>query len=628
MFVKNYSQPPQIQANKIQAGHTAKAGKSDLTYPVYRKSCRVGSDHQAHVLPHDAQASPSLSPTTEADPSVASPASSPPSPVPEEETAPLPASAIDLEAVVSSAEYLEFERRAKEVLLFPGAVTRYLKSPRAHPKTSIDAPKSATAVVMGHLDLVCCVSRLPPCADLPTRYVIFDGSTHHCCEAHDLAQPYPDHFHFPTLFGEQEGDVVRSLHTLETQLQLVISSQYSAPQLRALNIFFSSWTKFGGDLQSSYHCSAELRSLISFRELVSLYYRHLPYLSRNEGFGLTERIKALYSCAFALQGVSPQCCQQESAVASGDGGGDGCSELGSWGSDEETRDVFFPHKGTKFFSSSGADDAKTSSAAHLQNRKRVEQVDIETGEVIQSYESGATAGRATGIEARAISKCCHGKSRSVGGFIWRFQDSDAMHRQRPSASTGGGTQRLPERVRTSHYPARQVQALDLLTGDVLTTHSSIAAASLATGTSSSAVWKCCIGVQAEAGGFKWRFNDQSNASPAPLKVNTPHLTSVADQRMDESDESDEEAFRPSIFERTGPKQVEQLDLDTGEVISVYPSGVAAGRSVGIGQKSISDCCHGRRAAAGGFGWRFLLDHTGTCTSPLLLSLFSCCSLPC
>jgi hypothetical protein len=50
--------------------------------------------------------------------------------------------------------------------------------------------------------------------------------------------------------------------------------------------------------------------------------------------------------------------------------------------------------------------------------------------------------------------------------------------------------------------------------------------------------------------------------------------------------------------------VEQLDALTGEVLHIYPSGVSAGRAVGIGQKAISDCCHGRRQTSGGFKWRF------------------------
>lgn len=72
----------------------------------------------------------------------------------------------------------------------------------------------------------------------------------------------------------------------------------------------------------------------------------------------------------------------------------------------------------------------------------------------------------------------------------------------------------------------------------------------------------------------------------------------------DEDSSEGEYHATSIFERTGPKQVEQIDPESGKVLNVFPSGVAAGRAVGIGQKPISDCCHGRRLTAGGYRWRF------------------------
>ena len=75
---------------------------------------------------------------------------------------------------------------------------------------------------------------------------------------------------------------------------------------------------------------------------------------------------------------------------------------------------------------------------------------------------------------------------------------------------------------------------------------------------------------------------------------------------------DEDEFIPlSIFERTGPKQVEQIEMETGEIVNIYPSCIAASRAIGIGQRLISECCHGRRYHVGGFKWKF---HQLTSTS--------------
>lgn len=150
-------------------------------------------------------------------------------------------------------------------------------------------------------------------------------------------------------------------------------------------------------------------------------------------------------------------------------------------------------------------------------------------------------------------------------------------------------------------PVREVQAINISTGEVVTTHSSIAAAALATGLTTSSIWKCCIGVDSSAGGFKWKFLD----SDEPSSAKEAKKNSQDDSPVEEEDFSNDETFHPSsIFERTGPKQVEQIDIDTGKILNIFPSGVAAGRAVGVAQKAISDCCHGRRLTVGGYRWRF------------------------
>lgn len=73
-------------------------------------------------------------------------------------------------------------------------------------------------------------------------------------------------------------------------------------------------------------------------------------------------------------------------------------------------------------------------------------------------------------------------------------------------------ERKKPRSNAPSCPIREVQALDENTGDVVATHSSIASAALATGLSTSSIWKCCIGVDSVAGGFKWKFRDSDAPS--------------------------------------------------------------------------------------------------------------------
>lgn len=53
--------------------------------------------------------------------------------------------------------------------------------------------------------------------------------------------------------------------------------------------------------------------------------------------------------------------------------------------------------------------------------KQVEAVDKITGRVIFTFPSTAEAGR-QGFVLSSVSKCCNGKLKSHGGFIWRYKE--------------------------------------------------------------------------------------------------------------------------------------------------------------------------------------------------------------
>mmetsp|Transcript_14600 Transcript_14600/g.22006 ORF Transcript_14600/g.22006 Transcript_14600/m.22006 type:complete len:970 (+) Transcript_14600:113-3022(+) len=55
----------------------------------------------------------------------------------------------------------------------------------------------------------------------------------------------------------------------------------------------------------------------------------------------------------------------------------------------------------------------------------------------------------------------------------------------------------------------------------------------------------------------------------------------------------------------GRREVEQIDLETGKVIAIYPSGVAAAAKIGGSQSSVSACCRGKTKQYGGYRWRFV-----------------------
>ena len=52
--------------------------------------------------------------------------------------------------------------------------------------------------------------------------------------------------------------------------------------------------------------------------------------------------------------------------------------------------------------------------------KKVQMFDKSTGELLATFPSLAEANRITGINQGNISKCCLGKYKSAGGYIWRY----------------------------------------------------------------------------------------------------------------------------------------------------------------------------------------------------------------
>ena len=52
--------------------------------------------------------------------------------------------------------------------------------------------------------------------------------------------------------------------------------------------------------------------------------------------------------------------------------------------------------------------------------KSVQMFDKQTGELLSTFPSTIEAWRITGINHGHISKCCNGKLKSAGGYVWRY----------------------------------------------------------------------------------------------------------------------------------------------------------------------------------------------------------------
>lgn len=59
------------------------------------------------------------------------------------------------------------------------------------------------------------------------------------------------------------------------------------------------------------------------------------------------------------------------------------------------------------------------------------------------------------------------------------------------------------------------------------------------------------------------------------------------------------------------KPVYQIDLDTGEIIHVWPSASFAAKWLHINDRHIREAAAGKRKSAGGFGWKYVDDSETT-----------------
>lgn len=57
-------------------------------------------------------------------------------------------------------------------------------------------------------------------------------------------------------------------------------------------------------------------------------------------------------------------------------------------------------------------------------RRKVEQIDLETGEVINTFDTISAAARALNIDSSCISKVCKGKRNKTGGYKWRYVEEE------------------------------------------------------------------------------------------------------------------------------------------------------------------------------------------------------------
>lgn len=137
-------------------------------------------------------------------------------------------------------------------------------------------------------------------------------------------------------------------------------------------------------------------------------------------------------------------------------------------------------------------------SARKKLEKPVQQINPQTGEIIEQFDSISAAERLTG--ASNVGMCCSGKIGSAGGFLWKYVDESHMKKGRWCDDSRF---KMRERLVRHRHKDRAVLQIDPKTGIILNEFPSIRAAETASGATN--VSGVCRGIRKQSGGFSWRY---------------------------------------------------------------------------------------------------------------------------
>ena len=193
------------------------------------------------------------------------------------------------------------------------------------------------------------------------------------------------------------------------------------------------------------------------------------------------------------------------------------------------------------------------------------------GVFIKKYNSFAEAANDNNLSMTAISNCCRNKTKSSGGFIWRY-GNDTLTDSHLKWCNNKNTDRTSLRKMVTQYSKN---------GEFIKEYNSINIASLETDIKYSNISACCLGKLKTAGGYIWRYSDE---------------------------ELTKEYLRWCNYDlkQNNCVKVLQYSID-GNLIAEYNSILLAAESVGCRGCNIVSCCKGRTKSCHGYIWRYAND---------------------
>lgn len=124
--------------------------------------------------------------------------------------------------------------------------------------------------------------------------------------------------------------------------------------------------------------------------------------------------------------------------------------------------------------------------SHEKYKREVNQIDISSNEVINTYESVSEAARKIGADNSTMSKIC-AKSATFKGYKWEYTGNEYTKKD---------------------FSSRRVCQIDLKTNKVINIFPSISEAARSVSGDSSYLSKVCRGIYKSSKGYGWKYYDK------------------------------------------------------------------------------------------------------------------------
>lgn len=282
---------------------------------------------------------------------------------------------------------------------------------------------------------------------------------------------------------------------------------------------------------------------------------------------------------------------------------------------------YFQYPYTGYNMTRGGEDLRINherlSKGYRKESKTIIQLDFDYN-VIATYKSLRLAFLATKI--KNIGRCCVLKSKSAGGFYWRYLENQYEKYE----------EKLGRKQKIKQYE---------LNGNFIQEFDSLFSAERQTKISYSKISNCCTGKCKSAGGFQWKYiNDNSECkkhdhySKIKRKVTQydvnhnliKEFDSIKEAKLETSDSYIYECItQPRLSEhgfiwkytndinlpikkkvKFHKRKVSQYDL-SGLLIATYDTIKEASLTTNINPSMIGRCCKGKIKKAGDFTWRYI-----------------------